>query len=290
VRERAAEPAGLGLEAAAQAIIDIANVKMAGALHFISVEQGIDPREYVLVPSGGAGPMQAAAIARTLGVRQVLVPPTPGLNSAVGLLATDLKHELVRTYMKPAAKADAVELAAIFEEMEASILRLLRDENVPAERTRVVREIAMNYVGQSYQLVVPLPDTIDGETWKAMAEAFHKRHAAAYGFANENEPVQYVNLRLTGIGTIDRPVMRKLEPTDGNIARALKTPRQVYFTDAGGWVKSDIYDRSLLRAGDRLAGPAIVEQMDCTTVIPPEVTATVDENGNLMLDIPEARS
>jgi len=139
VLERAAKPAGLELIQAAQAIIDIANAKMTSALYFISVEQGIDPRGYVLVPSGGAGPMQAVAIARALGVRTVLIPPTPGLNSAVGLLATDLKHEFVRTYMKQASQTDPAHLAAVFDEMEKSARGLLREEGVTLERTRIVR-------------------------------------------------------------------------------------------------------------------------------------------------------
>ena len=198
VLERAAKPAGLELIEAAQAIIDIANAKMTSALYFISVEQGIDPRDYVLVPSGGAGPMQAVAIARALGVRTVLIPPTPGLNSAVGLLATDLKHELVRTYMKPGgADRSSASRARCSTRWRRRRARLLREEGVTPERTRIVREIAMCYVGQSYQLKVEVPDRLDADTWKVMTEAFHQRHTDAYGFANEREPAQFVNLRLT---------------------------------------------------------------------------------------------
>ncbi len=290
VLEWAAKPAGLDLIEAAQAIIDIANAKMTSALHFISVEQGIDPRDYVLVPSGGAGPMQAVAIARALGVRTVLIPPTPGLNSAVGLLATDLKHELVRTYMKVASQTDPVQLARVFGEMEASTRELLREEGVTPERIRIVREIAMCYVGQSYQLKIEVPNLIDGETWKALTVAFHRCHATAYGFANEREPVQFVNLRITGIGQIDRPKVRQLERAIDGVQRALKTRREVYFGEAGGMVMTDVYERALLLAGDRFSGPAIVEQMDCTTVISPDTTVAVDDFGNLVVSLGEARS
>jgi len=280
VREHAAKPANLGLIEAAQAIIEIANAKMTSALYFISVEQGIDPRDYVLVPSGGAGPMQAVEIGRTLGVRTVLIPPTPGLNSAVGLLATDLKHELVRTYMRPAAAADPADLAAVFGEMEAATLRLLREEGVPAERIRITREIAMCYVGQSYQLKIEVPASIDAGTAAVMTEAFHRRHAAAYGFANEREPTQFVNLRLTAIGAVDRPTIRRLEPATDDVARARKGQRMVHFAGAGE-IATDIYDRTLFRAGDRFTGPAIVEQMDTTTVIGPKTTVEVDAFGCL---------
>jgi len=285
VLEGAARPAGLEIIDAARAIIDIANTKMTSALYFISVEQGIDPREYVLVPSGGAGPMQAVAIAKALGVRTVLIPPAPGMNSAVGLLATDLKHELVRTYMRKASEADPAHLAATFAEMETATRGLLRDEGVGAERVRIIREIAMCYVGQSYQLKIDVPERIDGETWKIMTESFHRRHAAAYGFANEREPTQFVNLRLTAIGKVDRPTVRRLPRADAGdgAARAIKGRRQVYFSEAGGMIATDIYDRAKLLAGDRFAGPAIVEQMDSTTVIQPGTAVRVDEFGCLVV-------
>jgi N-methylhydantoinase A len=261
---------------------------MTSALYFISVEQGVDPREYVLVPSGGAGPMQAVAIAQALGTPTVLIPPAPGLNSAVGLLATDLKHELVRTYMRKASDADPANLAATFDEMEAATRRLLHDENVPDDRVRMIREIAMCYVGQSYQLKMDVPARIDGDTWKTMTEAFHRRHAAAYGFANEGEPTQFVNLRLTAIGRVDRPQVRRLAPASDGVGRALKNRRPVYFGEAGGMTTTDVYDRAKFLAGDRFAGPAIVEQMDSTTVIPPGANVEVDTFGCLVVRLPPA--
>ena len=283
VLEHAATPSKLDIVEAARAIIDIANAKMTGALYFISVEQGIDPRDYVLVPSGGAGPMQAVAIAQALGVRTVLIPPAPGLNSAVGLLATDLKHELVRTYMKKASGADPRHLNATFGDMEAATRRLLRDEGVTDDRVKIIREIAMCYVGQSYQLKIDVPDQVDEGTWKTMTEAFHRRHAAAYGFANEREPTQFVNLRLTAIGKVDRPIVRQLEHAKDDVARARKGRRPVYFTETGGMTATDIYDRALFLAGDRFNGPAIVEQMDSTTVIPPGAIVEVDRIGCLVV-------
>ena len=286
VHDKAAVPAGLDLIEAARSIIDIANAKMTGALYFISVEQGIDPRDYILVPSGGAGPMQAVPIAQALGVATVLVPPTPGLNSALGLLATDLKHEIVRTYMTETAAADPAELAAIFAEMEAATRALLAAEGVGAGDIRIVREIAMCYVGQSFQLKIPVPDRIDSGTGRIMTEAFNLRHAEAYGFANEREPTQLVNVRLIGIGRVDRPVLRKLAPASGPVARAVKGRRKVYFSEAGGaggMVEVDIYDRAKLLAGDTLAGPAIVEQMDSTTVVPPGASVAVEDYGNLII-------
>jgi len=283
IARRVAGPMGVSVVAAAQAIIDIADAKMTSALNFISVEQGIDPRGYVLVPSGGAGPMQACAIARALGVPRVLIPPAPGLNSAVGLLATDLKHELVRTLMKPARQTDAAELAAVFGEMEAVTRALLEDEGVGADRIHILREIAMCYVGQSFQLKVPVPAAVDGGIAEVMAAAFHRRHIEAYGFANAREPVQFVNLRLTATGRVDRPTVRRVPAGDGNPAGAVKGVRAVHFRETGGAALTTIYDRARLRAADAFAGPAIVEQMDTTTVIPPGARVTVDDFGNLVV-------
>src|SRR5690606_927177 len=123
----------------------------------------------------------------------VLVPPTPGLNSAVGLLATDLKHETVRTLMKEARATDPGELAAVFEEMEKATRALLREEGVAEADVRIIREIAMSYVGQSFQLKIPVPERIGADVARLMTERFHARHAEAYGFANEREPILFVN-------------------------------------------------------------------------------------------------
>ena len=285
VREKAAEPMGLDTIEAAQAVIEIANAKMTSALYFISVEQGIDPRDYVMVPSGGAGPMQAVAIAKALGVATVLIPPTPGLNSAVGLLATDLKHERVRTYMKDALASDPAELVAIYAEMEATIRALLDEEGVAESDITITREFDMCYVGQSFQLRVPAPDVIDAGTAQEMTEAFHVRHAEAYGFANEGEPTQFVNLRLIGTGKVDRPTVRRVAKASGPASRAIKERRPVYFSEARGMIEVDIYDRDQLLSGDTLAGPAIIEQMDSTTVVPPGARVEVEAYGNLIISV-----
>jgi len=281
LREKIADPMGLDPIEAARSVIDIANAKMTSALYFITVQQGIDPRDYILVPSGGAGPMQAVAIARSLGVGKVLVPPAPGVNSAVGLLATDLKHEIVRTFMTKARDADHEELSKVFGEMEEPIRDLLREEEVPDERVEIRREIDMCYFGQSFQLRVPMNVGIDAGTAEAMSTAFHDRHETVYGFCSRGEATMFVNLRLTAIGRVDRPRLRKLAKAKGSVDRAKKGRRKVYFADTGGMAACDIYDRGKLLFGDRIQGPAIIEQMDTTTVLPPDAALLVDLYGNL---------
>ncbi len=282
IRRAVAEPLGIGVVEAALSIVAIADARMTSALYFISVEQGIDPRDYVFVPSGGAGPLHALSIARALGVGRVLVPPTPGLNSALGMLASDLKHDMVRTYMKHQRAADAGEISAIYGEMEEAIGRMLAAEHVaPADRS-FLREIEMCYVGQSFHLKLPVPSELDGDGVGRLIAAFHERHAEAYGFASRTEPVRLVNLRLSGIGKVRRPVMRKLPDGEGG-RQAIKGYRPVHFDDPRQPVPVPLYDRRLLGTGDRFDGPAIVEQMDTTIVIPAGASVLVTEAGSLLV-------
>ena len=289
MREAVAEPMGLNLIDAACSVIDIANARMTSALYFVTVQRGIDPRDYVLVPSGGAGPMQAVDIARSLGVRTVLIPPKPGVNSAVGLLATDLMHEIVRTFMRRADEADPAALAQVFAEMEAANGALLRGEDVPDDQVEIRREIDMCYFGQSFQLRIPFAGDIDATTAATVTAAFHDRHEEAYGFCDRREPTMFINLRATAVGKVKRPQLRALAAAEDPVDRALKGRRKVCFSAAGGMADCAIYDREKLLFGDRFAGPAIVEQMDTTTVVPPGATIAVDRYGSLVISVGTAQ-
>lgn len=272
-------PLGLDARAAARAVIDIANARMVAALQFISIQRGLDPRDYTLVPSGGAGPMHAVAIAAALGVRHVLIPPTPGLNSALGLLATDVKHDFVRTRFTPTRRCDLADLEATLGEMAANGRRLLAAEHVDPGRVEIVEEAELCYVGQSYPLRIRVPaDRRD--MFDRLEAAFHALHRELYGFAAPGEATMIVNLRVTALGKVDRPRLQKLPRGDGDPGQALKGRRRV---DFAGPVDCPIYERARLEAGDRIAGPAIVEQMDTTTVLPPGCVADVDAGGCLIV-------
>ena len=285
MRRRVAEPMGLDLMGAANMVIEIANTKMTSALYFITVQQGIDPRDFVLVPSGGAGPAQAVAIAEALGVGKVLVPPTPGVNSAIGLLATDLKHEVVRTFMTRAAQVDPRAVGVAFGELEAQTRALLRQEGVSEDRIEIRGEIDMCYVGQSFQLRIPVTAPNDANVADVMNKAFHNRHEEVYGFCDREGPTMFVNLRLTAIGKVERPKLRQLEDGADDAGAARKGRRKVYFGSAGGLVDCDVYDREKLLFGNRLGGPAIIEQMDTTTVVPPDAAVVVDRHGSLEITL-----
>jgi N-methylhydantoinase A len=278
-----AKPLKLDLHAAARAVIDVANARMVAALQFVSIQRGVDPREYVLVPSGGAGPLHAVAIAQALGVKKILVPPTPGLNSALGLLATDIKHDFVRTRFTPSAALDLGTLRSELDEMSDAGRKLLEEERVDMRRVEILREAEMCYLGQSYPLRVRIPE--DWSNLVAILEtAFHDAHRALYGFASPGEATMVLNLRVTAIGRVDRPRLKNLGVGDGNPDQALKGTRPVVF---GQTVDCPIYERSRLDAGDRISGPAIIEQMDSTTVLPAGAVLSADPGGSLIIELSE---
>jgi N-methylhydantoinase A len=273
-----AGPLGLELAAAARAIIDIANARMIAALQLISIKRGIDPRDYVLVPSGGAGPLHAMAIAAALGVRTVAVPPTPGLNSALGLLATDVKHEIVRSVFGRTLEMDPDGFATILREMTEHGRRLLLEDRVPEGRVHIVGEADVCYYGQNYPLRIPLPDA--ESPLAGLDEAFRAEHRRRYGFASDTEPTLVQNIRLTAVGRVERPKIKPLPAGGSEVSAAVKGRRPVIF-DAGP-VDCPVYDRDLLLAGQGIVGPAIVEQMDSTFVLPSGARARVDASASLV--------
>jgi N-methylhydantoinase A len=278
IQRDVAQPLGLGLEQAAQAIVDIANARMISALEFVSIQRGIDPRDYALVPSGGAGPLHAVAIAAALGLATVIVPPTPGLNSAVGMLATDIKHDFVRTLFRRTDALTTPELWAVLDEMaEAGRGRLAENGVIPSRR-KVILEAELCYFGQSYALKVPVPVDRDAAL-AGIDAAFRASHRQKYGFASATEPTLVTNLRVTALGEVDRP---RLAPVYRESGTALKGYRPVFF---GQMIDVPVYDRSKLRSGDVIPGPAIVEQMDTTTVLPEGTTAEVDPSLSLVVTI-----
>ncbi len=286
IRRRVAGRLNMGVEAAANGMIEIANANMTGALQLVSVQKGVDPRDFVLIAFGGAGPLHAVALARALEVNTVLVPPSPGVTSALGLLVTDLHHDYVRTYIAPTREADLGLMRETYREFEKHAKALLQTEGVARKAVRTIREVDMRYRGQSYELRVPLP--AGPLTKKRIADldgAFFAAHRRSYGFATTTEPTEIVNLRLSAIGSVPRPKRRKIPRGAASARAALKGERPVYMDDPHKPVPTRIYDRYRLKAGNRMPGPAIVEEIDSTTLIPPGCTANVDGYGNLLIRI-----
>jgi N-methylhydantoinase A len=272
IEERCARPLGLDVVEAANGIVEIANAAMVNALHLISVQRGYDPRDFVLVAFGGAGPVHANALARDAELPTVLVPPSPGIFSATGLLVTDLKREASTSLMRRLDEVDRDELEAAFAALEREGSAALEAEGTPPDLIDFVRQIDLRYVGQSYELTIAAGDDLAGR--------FHREHDRAYGFSAATEPIECVSLRLTTVGRIAKPPLRRVEARK---APSPKERRDVHFAEAGGYVDCPIYDRYALGRDAALSGPAVVEEFDSTIVVHPGYAARVDEFGNLLI-------
>ncbi|MBV7339924.1 hydantoinase/oxoprolinase family protein [Chloroflexi bacterium TSY] len=293
IQTRCAEPLGLDVVETAHGIIEIANAAMVNALRLVSVQRGYDPREFALVAFGGAGPVHANRLAAETEMPTVIIPMSPGTTSALGLLVTDLKHDYSTTYIKrlDINHIDQLDIATVeqtYQVLEEEGRAALAREGIAPTAMQFQRQVEMRYVGQSYELTVPLPHrelTID--QIEPLLEQFYQAHDQAYGFSAPGEPVEFVNLRLTAIGQIVKPQMRQLTQENRALASgsdvAQKAVRAVYFSESSGYVECPIYNRYQLAAGHRLVGPAIVEELDSTTVIHPGYQADVDRFGNLVL-------
>ena len=279
IRKRVADPLGLQVTKAAAAIVEIVNSNMAEALRIVSVERGHDPREFALIAFGGAGPVHAAALAAELQIPEVIVPPVPGAFSALGLVASDLKRDYSRTLYADLSALDPAQVAKALIEMEAMASEWLTAVAIPLTRRALVRAADVRYRRQAYELTVPLAEgPIARASLDILADAFHEKHRRTYGHANPEEPVQLVNLRLTAIGRL--PSLALALPPATALAR--RTMREVWFPEIGS-TPCPVHWRDGLRAGETLAGPAIVEAMDSTIVVPPGWIASVDGKGYIRL-------
>ena len=271
---------GLDPVAAAAGIHRVVNARMADQIRLVTIKRGYDPRQFALVVLGGAGPVHGAALAEEMGMAEVLVPEAPGVLAAFGLLAAAIEHHHARTLQ---ARTDAADLGAInacLGELDAAGRARMREEGVPAPAVRVAYAADMRYVGQAYELEVPIAAPVTAAGVSAIVAAFHAVHERVYGYARAQQPVEFVNLRAVHTYPLPRPAVRPAARAPGTLDEARIGERRAYF---GRFVPTAIYERDRLPRGARLAGPAIVEQIDTTTVIPPDVTALVDEVGNLRL-------
>jgi len=286
VDELAATLGMSGLEAAA-GVLTVINSNMANAIRSRTVQKGIDPREFALVAFGGAGPLHAVEVAALLGIPEVIVPPYPGITSAMGLLTTDLKYDAIRTQFQVSGHVDLTRLNGDLMAMEQDLVRKFAADHVDAGRITFVRDGDLRYVGQGYELKIPFPPGEIGELELAeIWNRFHQAHAREYGHHFEANPIEIVNIRVMGVGRM--PKIEKLTAPAGRDldAARVRTGRCVFRTD--GELRAfdtAFYRRHLLPVGVGFAGPAIVLQKDSTTVIPPGCSAISDAAGNLILKV-----
>ncbi len=274
-----AGPLGLTVPEAAARIVEVVNGNMAQALRIVSVERGHDPQEFSLIAFGGAGPVHAASLAEELQIPEVIVPPAPGAFSALGLVASDLRRDWSRTLYADLASIDPARVAQVIGAMEQAGREMLRSARVPPERQALLRQADVRYRRQAYELTVPLAD---GEITRAalndLAAAFHAKHEQTYGHANRSEGVQLVNLRLTAVGRLPDLVLAQR----ADAAHARVRSRDVWF-DESGFTSTPVHWRDGLTSGSRLVGPAIIESMDSTTIVPPGWQAHIDEMGYIRI-------
>jgi N-methylhydantoinase A len=282
-----AEGLGTSVLDAARGIGRLANSHMARAVRKVSVEGGEDPREYVLMAYGGAGPLHAAEVAAEVGMTRLLIPPHPGTLCALGLLVSDVRSEFTRSFLRRAEPDALPALNAAIAELVAEGRSWLADEARIAESHEVVVLADARYPRQNFELRIDLPSSGLEETALASVIVdFHAQHEKAYGFAHADSPVQLVNLRAIARGRVGKPELPQLTAGPGRPApdAALGT-RVVDFAGEHGAVPTPVLDRAKLLCGDVIAGPAVVEQLDSTTLIPPNWTATVDGFGNLLIEV-----
>ena len=284
IADRVAAPMGLAVEDAAQAVLTILNENLVQAIRVISVEKGFDPRHFTLVAFGGAGPLLASALARELGMTRIMVPPGPGLLCALGLLVADVRSDFSLTRIAGLDDLGSAGINATFAAVGQRALEWLDREGVePGERT-LRRAIDMRYVGQSHEITVAVQEgEFSDPDLSTLTIAFREEHERVYGYAPE-APVQLVTFRVTALARVTAPPAARTSGARDGLCAAYRATRRVHFADLGGFVECPIYDRERIPPGADLEGPAILEQMDSTTVVLPGQIARGDGQGNLNLE------
>jgi N-methylhydantoinase A len=281
--DRLAQTLGVDRTRAAAGVIEIINVNMMGAVRVISIEQGEDPRDFTLLAFGGAGPLHGADVARNMGIRNVLVPPRPGLLSALGLLHAELRADFSLTRLVRADASGVKSLNAGLRVLAKRGTQWLKSEREAHGTFRWFADL--RYFGQNFELAVELAsDRLDAASTSALSEAFHRRHKDFYGYELREQPVEIVNLRLAVTGEPRSLPQDKPRRVRRDAKQAVIERRRVWFPDEG-YVPTRVYDRDRLPAEARIMGPAIVEQMDTTTVVPPRASVRADRAGYLHMTL-----
>jgi N-methylhydantoinase A len=285
ILEKVAQPLRMSVEEAATRIIDVVNGNMAEALRIVSIERGHDPREFSLICFGGAGPLHAAALATELDIPEVIVPPAPGAFSALGLISTDLRRDYSKSLYNELSSIDPETVLTAFEQMRAASESMLDAASIPADRRSQIRSVDVRYRRQAYELTVPLDEgPLNRNSLEKAEQAFHDKHRHVYGYDDPDEAVQLVNIRLRVVGNL--PTLALEQRVSGE-SRPHKR-RQIWL--GGSFVLCTVHWREQLAPKDAVKGPAIIESLDSTIVIPEGWVAKIDRHGFVrMTRMPNAR-
>ena len=284
IQEKIAEPLSMELHTAASGILSIANNTMVGAIRNVSVERGHDPREFALVAYGGAGPMHAIDVANLLGINKVVAPLHPGIASAYGLLVAELKNDYARTSLQTPPDYDTAGMERVYGEMESEGRAWLTEEGVPQNLHVFSRWADLRYAHQGSEVTVAFSaEQATGQALDGVIQEFHTRHEQLYGFALE-QPVEIVTLRVAASGDVGSVEMPRRPSGLDSPEKAIASEREVFFDEAGGFVKTTIFHFDRLAPGSSIDGPAILEGMDSTVLINPGWTGQIDEYGNCIME------
>lgn len=285
VDNKLAKPLNMENNEVAQGIIKVINSNIMRAVRVVSVERGHNPRDFTLVAYGGAGPLHAVDVARELGMKTVLIPESPGILCALGLLVADLKMDYVQTKIMMADSTNLNDIQLELKKLDSKADKWFEKENIEESHRIVNRSLNMRYKGQNYELSVQLIGELENEAQlNQIIDRFHKTHEKRYGYANYKEEVQIVNFR-TVVSAEKKKVSLKKYKTDSEPGKGIVEKRNVYFEECDGYVETNVYDRNLIGVGEEIQGPCIIEQLDSTVVVPPNVTAQMDEYRNIILNI-----
>ena len=281
IKEKIALPLNITLEQAASSIIKVVNNAMGEALRIVSVERGHDAREFSLICFGGAGPLHAVALAEELGMKEVIVPPIPGAFSALGLIGSDISRDYGRTFFSIADQTNAQDVENVFLKLEQDARRMLAKTGIEEKHWHLDRSIDVRYTRQAYELNIAAPRNIDESSLTDLACRFHEKHAMTYGHSNQTERVQIVTLRLSAKARLpDLKIKQKVSPETG--IEKIKSTRDVWF-DKAGKLSTPVYERELLSDGTKLTGPAVIESLDSTIIIPPNWEGAMNKEGFILL-------
>jgi N-methylhydantoinase A len=281
IQEHIALPLGLSVAEAAAGIHDIVNASMASAIRIVTVERGVDPREFSMVAFGGAGPVHAVRVASEYDLPAVIVPPWPGVSSALGLLVSDVTADELRTRIVDQDDVSPAQLDAIFEELESRAVAQLHKEGISADAIELQRHADLRFRYQSHALPVKVArHKLTQRDLESAAEDFRSAYEELYG-VRQGDPVQFVNYRVQAVGRVAKYELRPKRVRAAS--NPVPHPRPAYFPELGGFVETPVYSRDDLDPGFGCEGPAIVEEATSTTVIPPGFGASVDSFGSIVI-------
>ncbi len=290
IEEKIASPLGLDVFEAAAGMYRVINVNMATGVREVSAKRGHDPREFPLVVAGGAGPVHACMIARELEIPVMVIPKESSIFCAAGMLMSDLKHNFVKTYTTLLHKIDKKKFRSLFREMEEAAGRLLKSELIPENSIDHIFSLDMRYVKQYHEVNVKITrEEIEDENIELMAQKFHPVHNRLYGYSleEENTPVELINLRLLSVGKTVKPRFKQEEYDGEDPTKAFKRKRKIYLPIEKTFKEVSVYDGHRLRYGNKVEGPAIIEQINTTTLVTSEFCVLCDKYGSYTMYVKE---